>query len=181
MKTCSKRKTDLAKLRQKEADARRYAKDPKARHAVTAKWRRENPEKAAVIERKREKKRNERIQSNPRCKLNKHLRSSIYVALKGNKAGRHWESLVGYTVDELKQHLEKLFKPGWTWDNYGSVWAIDHKIPKAVFNYEHPEDIDFRICWSLKNLQPMDKIENIKKSDKLSEPFQPSLLLTGVV
>jgi hypothetical protein len=50
-----------------------------------------------------------------------------------------------------------------------------NKIPIAVFNYEKPEDIDFRLCWSLKNLQPLEKIENIKKKDKLEKPFQPSL------
>jgi len=62
-----------------------------------------------------------------------------------------------------------------TWENYGTYWHIDHKIPIAVFNYEKPEDIDFRLCWSLKNLQPLEKIENIKKKDKLEKPFQPSL------
>jgi len=93
----------------------------------------------------------------------------------GLKAGRQWETLVNFTVDQLKQHLEKLFTPEMTWENYGTYWHIDHKIPIAVFNYEKPEDIDFRLCWSLKNLQPLEKIENIKKKDKLEKPFQPSL------
>jgi len=97
----------------------------------------------------------------------------------GAKANRHWESLVDFTADQLKEHLEQLFRPGWTWENYGSVWHIDHKTPIAVFNFDKPEDIDFRICWSLKNLQPMDVMENKIKSAKIDKPFQPSLAIGG--
>ena len=62
-----------------------------------------------------------------------------------------------------------------TWDNYGKVWHIDHKIPLAVFNYTRPEDIDFKLCWSLKNIAPLGAIENMKKGAKIEKPFQPSL------
>ena len=111
----------------------------------------------------------------PKGRLNCCMSANIRQSLKGLKAGRQWETLVNFTVGQLKQHLEKLFTPEMTWENYGTYWHIDHKIPIAVFNYEKPEDIDFRLCWSLKNLQPLEKIENIKKKDKLEKPFQPSL------
>ena len=108
-------------------------------------------------------------------RLNSNLRRGILRSLHGEKARRSWESLVDFTIDQLKRHLEKLFKSGMTWENYGTAWEIDHKIPKAVFNFENPEDVDFRICWSLKNLQPLGKSENRKKQAKVDEPFQPSL------
>lgn len=136
-------------------------------------WRRENPDKTKEWMRRHNKK----VRSTPRGQLNHNLSSAMYRSLCGHKTNRHWETLVGYTVGQLMEHLEKLFKPGWTWENYGTVWQIDHKIPIAVFNYEHPGDLDFRICWSLKNLQPMDKIDNAKKGTKMEEPFQPSLLM----
>lgn len=104
---------------------------------------------------------------------------SVYIAksLHGTKAGKRWEDLVGYTVDQLKRHLEKLFKEGMSWDNYGKVWEIDHKIPVAVFNYEKPEHLDFKLCWDIKNLQPLECSKNRSKQDKLDKPFQPSLAL----
>lgn len=49
------------------------------------------------------------------------------------------------------------------WNNYGSYWWIDHKKPIAAFNYTIPEDQTFKDCWSLANLQPLEKIKNMKK------------------
>ena len=54
-----------------------------------------------------------------------------------------------------------------TWDNYGSYWWIDHIKPRSLFKYEKPEDKEFKECWALKNLQPMEKIANIKKGNKI--------------
>ena len=34
-------------------------------------------------------------------------------------------------------------------------------------NFSSPEDIEFKICWGLENLQPLWWDENIKKSDSL--------------
>jgi 5-methylcytosine-specific restriction endonuclease McrA len=96
----------------------------------------------------------------------------------GVKAGRHWESLVGYNVDQLKKHLEKRFKVGMTWDNYGPYWHIDHIIPISAFNFETPNDIDFKKCWALKNLQPLEAVENLRKNDRLKIPFQPSFFIS---
>ncbi len=112
----------------------------------------------------------------PRVRLNKNISTHINLTLKGNKYGRHWEDLVGYSGEELRQHLEGLFTEGMNWDNYGK-WHVDHKIPKSVFNFTKPEHEDFKRCWALSNLQPMWAIENISKGAKLKKPFQPSLLL----
>lgn len=118
-----------------------------------------------------------KIRSTANGKLNHSISSGIYSSLaKGTKAGRHWETLVDYTIDQLRNHLEKQFKPGMTWENYGQ-WHLDHKVPLSVHNFQSPEDIDFKQAWALKNLQPLWSIENIKKSNKLTKPFQPSLTL----
>jgi len=110
--------------------------------------------------------------------LNHGMSRSIGQSLRGIKNGRHWEDLVGYTVEELKRHIEKLFLSGMTWDNYcHRVWHIDHIIPKAAFYFTKPEHDDFKRCWELKNLQPLWAKDNIMKSNKLYKHFQPSLLL----
>ncbi|MFH1762494.1 MAG: HNH endonuclease, partial [bacterium] len=68
------------------------------------------------------------------------------------------------------------FTNGMAWKNYGE-WHVDHIIPRSVFNYEKAEDVDFKRCWALDNLQPLWGIENISKGNKLDADFQPALLL----
>jgi len=116
--------------------------------------------------------------TNNSFKLTNTIRTGIGSSLKGNKSGRHWESLVSFTLDDLKYHLERLFTKGMSWENYGkNGWEIDHKIPISAFNFSRPEHTDFKRCWALDNLQPMWARANIIKHNKLSIPFQPSLRL----
>jgi hypothetical protein len=139
-------------------------------------WRAENPEKNLASINRAAKVRLSTLKG----RLNLRIASAIRSTLKqGTKKNRHWESLVNFTIDQLKAHLEKLFTPEMSWENYGTYWSIDHKIPVAVFNFERPGDIDFRLCWSIKNLQPMEKLTNISKGAKIDEPFQPSLAIGG--
>jgi len=141
----------------------------------TKKWRAKNIEKKRLLDKIYSAKKYSTVKG----KLSNHISNGLYKSLrKGVKRGRHWESLIGYTVDQLKVHLEKLFKKGMSWDNYGRYgWHIDHKIPIDAFNFQSPEDIDFKKCWTLSNLQPMWWIENLQKSNKLERPFQPSLIM----
>ena len=92
--------------------------------------------------------------------------SSIYDALKQNKNGWSWEKLVGYTLSDLMKHLENLFQPGMSWSNYGR-WHIDHIIPKSSFSFNSLDDLEFKQCWTLKNLQPLWAIDNIRKSNRV--------------
>lgn len=118
------------------------------------------------------------VKMNPlTSKLRNCVSTNIRQSLKGNKNRRRWECLVGYTIDELMGHLEKLFKPGMTWENQGSEWHIDHIIPVSVFNFTTYTDLDFKKCWALSNLRPLWAKENISKGAKLLKPFQPSLAL----
>jgi hypothetical protein len=135
-------------------------------------WCKANPEKARAMAKRKAAK----IRATPRGILNNRISIAIRVSLRGNKRGRSWESLVGYTLDQLKCHIEKQFTIGMSWENHGQ-WHIDHKIPIAAFNYQSPEDTDFKKCWALKNLRPMWAVENIKKKDRIETPFQPSLLI----
>lgn len=139
------------------------------------KWMMNHPERAKEIYKRRN--------SIYRGTLKGHLTSRLSCAVRnslhnGNKNKRHWEDLVGYTLEQLRKHLERQFQEGMTWGNYGA-WHIDHKIPVSAFNFNSPEDIDFTKCWSLKNLRPMWAQENIIKSNKLDKPFQPSLAIAA--
>lgn len=107
-----------------------------------------------------------KYRNNPKYKLNLLLSTVIRQSIKNRKAGRHWESLVGYTLEDLMQHLEKQFQPGMTWENHRE-WHIDHKRPKASFNFNSPEDIEFKQCWALDNLQPLWAEDNLRKGNRI--------------
>lgn len=120
--------------------------------------------------------RKQRRRTDKKFALSNNMRVAIWQTIRGHKNGRKWQRLVGYSVDDLKKHLERQFQPGMSWDNYGD-WHIDHRTPISVFNYETPEHEDFKRCWALENLQPMWAKENIIKNAKLDRPFQPRLML----
>jgi predicted nucleic acid-binding Zn ribbon protein len=108
-------------------------------------------------------------------KLRKRISARIKGLLKGERHTVNYRNgVITYSEVKLKSHLSKQFKDGMSWDNYGTVWHIDHKIPVSAFNLRCEEDI--KRCWALKNLQPMFADENVMKSDKLDKPFQPMLI-----
>jgi len=100
---------------------------------------------------------------NLKFRLDQNMSNFIRQSLKSKKAGRSWEKLVGYTLEDLMKHLEKQFDDKMNWENYGSYWQIDHIKPKSLFKYTSPNDPEFKECWSLKNLQPLEKTANLKK------------------
>jgi 5-methylcytosine-specific restriction endonuclease McrA len=157
----------------KQSCKKYYAKYPEKVKKANNLWRVNHPDKVKKINKKARIK----LQSTPQGKLNKNIRGIVGRSLHGLKNRRNWELLVGYTSEQLKTHLETLFTNGMTWKNYGTYWEVDHKIPIAVFNYEKPEDIDFKKCWALKNLQPLESVKNRLKNKKINKPFQPSLLI----
>jgi hypothetical protein len=93
--------------------------------------------------------------SNPRNRLSNRMAAGVKRLLRGQKNGRTWEFLVGYTIDDLRVHLEKLFEPGMSWENYGkNGWHVDHIVPMTAFSFESYDDPQFRKCWALENLMP---------------------------
>ena len=132
-------------------------------------YRAANPEKIQAWRRKAYDKR----RANPSLKLSDRMKNAIGKSLRGGKAGRSWESIVGYTVDDLKTHLESQFTKGMTWDNYGSKWHIDHIRPISDFNFASAEDPEFLECWSLWNLQPLLSNRNLQKGAKCDKPPLP--------
>nr|OAP95098.1 hypothetical protein A4U53_17905 [Rhizobium leguminosarum] len=153
---------------ERERNARQRESDPVRHASYGRKWRLANRDKVNAAYNAR--------MADPKKRLDKAISRSIAACLSGAKDGRTWESLVGYSLGELTRHLEKLFLPGMTWENYGD-WHVDHVIPKSIFNYSRPEHLDFSRAWSLKNLQPLWATDNHKKSNKFGSQFQPSLAL----
>jgi len=112
---------------------------------------------------------------NPKNHLCMVMRVSVGQCLRGEKKYRSTFDLLGYTVDELKRHIERQMKPGMTWENYGRGWHIDHIIPLRAFNFRKAEDPDFKRAWALANLRPLSAEANLSKGGRLRKPFQPML------
>ena len=137
-------------------------------------WQKNNPEKT----REAAKRFYQKHKTNLKYILNKKIKTAIWLSLMGNKNGWHWETLVGYTLTELKEHLEKTMPKGYEWIDYikGKL-HIDHITPISVFNFKKSEHIDFQRCWALENLRLLPARENLLKHNKLSRPFQPALAI----
>jgi hypothetical protein len=110
--------------------------------------------------------------NNPKIIAHRRLRHSMKssiarkMRLRGfSKNGESINKILPYSLNDLRNHLELLFKPDMSWDNYGE-WEIDHIIPDSWFEYSSPLDSEFSASWSLNNLQPKWKSENRKKSNK---------------
>ena len=69
---------------------------------------------------------------------------------------------VGYTRQQLCDHLESLFLDGMGWHNLKD-WHIDHKKPVKLCNFESFNDPQFLECWSLENLRPLWARDNLRK------------------
>lgn len=122
-------------------------------------WRDKNPEKIKMYLK------NAWARATPQKRLRTAFGASICHSLQSrNKGGRGWQDILGYTKEDLVAHLEKQFKEGMSWDNYGFYgWHVDHVIPQAMFTYETVDDEDFHKCWALNNLQPLWAEENHSK------------------
>jgi len=100
-------------------------------------------------------------------KLRAVCSSMIYQAMKSSKNNSSILDYLPYTMDELKAHLESKFDDNMAWDNYGVYWQIDHIIPQSKLLYTSMESENFKKCWALENLQPLEAVANRKKHDKI--------------
>jgi len=99
----------------------------------------------------------------PRNRLDMSLRQRLVGCLKEKYKSKNFTLIFGYSLDDLKIHLERQFIKGMSWDNYGD-WHVDHIIPVSHFSYKSIKDEDFKACWALTNLRPLWAKENYKKS-----------------
>ena len=104
-------------------------------------------------------------------RLNIRLRSRIVSALKKNKKKDKTINLIGCTLFELQNHLQKTAINNGYLDfditNYsGKEYHIDHIIPCSLFDFSKEEDQ--RKCFHYTNLQILKADINMKKHNKLS-------------
>jgi len=141
-------------------------------------WRKLNPEKFKDICKtyrdkedyrdKQNKYRRERYEKDLGYKLEILYRNRVRFFIKsGIKNGKEkYEELLGCSWETLRIWLESNFTEGISWENYGTVWHIDHTMPCSIFDFTIEENR--RLCFNWSNLAPMLGEENLSKSDKLN-------------
>jgi hypothetical protein len=144
-------------------------------------YRQEHPDRVSVLKRAWEKNnpaahrsQQQRRRERPQYRIEATVRARLHRELTGSrKGGRRTFDLLGYSSADLKAHIELLFVPGMSWENYGE-WHIDHIVPLSSFSYSTPEEPAFKAAWALKNLQPLWAADNLKKHAKVLQPTPQS-------
>jgi hypothetical protein len=76
--------------------------------------------------------------------------------------------LLGCSIEEFKEHIEKKFKKGMTWNNYGE-WELDHIKPCCSFDLTDLEQQ--KLCFHYTNIQPLWKKEHRIKTQQDVEKY----------
>lgn len=96
---------------------------------------------------------------NPGLRILCLLRSRLCEIMVRKKLATSKSLMLNST--EIRDRMERLWKPGMTWENYGKEWECDHIRPCAMFDFSIREEAVK--CFSVNNLQPLWKSENRAK------------------
>lgn len=123
-----------------------------------------NKDKTRVYNREYKK---NRCKTDPQFLLITRLRKRLDSALRAKswKKNTKFSEYIGCTLVELEIHIEKQFWSGMTWENHGKTegtWNIYHILPLSKAKTE--EELYKRCHYT--NLQPLWKLDNIKKGNK---------------
>jgi hypothetical protein len=144
------------------------------------KYRQNNVEKEKIRRRKKYLKNREheitrdneykkkRMLNDPSFKMLRNIRDRHSKAVKnaGKEKNFRTTDLLGCDSKTLKEHFESHFKDGMCWENYNTVWHIDHVYPLSKVNWDDKERVSF-VC-NYKNLIPQYKEINWSKGSKLN-------------
>ena len=186
-RTCKKCSYQLNKQRLielKEVDLKHYSKLIEKRRNRDTKFYNQNKERINIrnntyYSRNKEKIRLQRkkYRENNREKVRKWKKVSdtnegrISISLRRRVrteigSGKPWLKLLDCSMENFKKWFEFNFKLdghlGFTWDNYGSVWSIDHVRPCKSFNMKKKKDV--KTCFSWKNTLPVGTLYNQQKN-----------------
>jgi hypothetical protein len=148
----------------------RYSLNPDNKKKRVSLWRINNPEKYDISNKKwRENNlkdyRKNKKENDPLYSFTHRIRSRIRSFMKTIKITKKNKTfdIIGCSPASLKEHIEKQFTEGMSWDKMGQYIHIDHIIP---LNSAKTEEEVYKLC-HYTNLQPLWAQDNLKKSDKI--------------
>lgn len=158
-------------LRRKERQKRYRKNNFQKERARADAWNDKNRERLNKNQRENLKRRRA---SDPAFRMRLNISSRISHLLQGRRKSLPTLKLVGCSLEQLRQHIEKQFQPGMTWENYGTAWHVDHKRPCADFS--NLLDIaQQKECFHFLNFQPLWAEQNLIKNDRLDGFVEPAI------
>lgn len=157
-KSCDKIKKDL----------KRTTKDHKDKEKEYNKKRNTNPEiklfrKKYQLEYNQRpqvrKKLNDRFKNDINFKMSTLLRNHLNRTLKGINKTSSVLDLVDMDITSFKDYIESKFLEGMSWDNWGSIWELDHI--KGCCNFDLSKIEEQEKCFHFSNYQPLFKTTEI--------------------
>jgi len=153
----------------KRQNAARYLLNKEKLSEQARQWKLNNPEKWAAYQSRYRQENREKIRlyflnrrrTDPEYKLMLRLRKRLSQLVNGDSRACSAKKLLGCPLPEFRQHIEKQFRPGMSWENHGPVWHLDHIKPCAKFDLTDPEQQ--RECFHFSNFQPLFAAENLSK------------------
>lgn len=125
-------------------------------------WRKRNADRVRLYMRVYQ---TDRSHNDPCFKLSRNLRRRTSLAIvNGQKAGSGVRDL-GASIEVVRAHIERMFTPKMTWENWGTTWELDHIRPIASFNMMDREK--FLQAAHYLNLRPLLKAQNRRKKANL--------------
>jgi hypothetical protein len=138
-------------------------RNPEKVAAKTREWRARNVEHARALARKNAA----RLRATPWGDITQKVFRSLRSALRrGGGGASKYAAALGYTWAELHAHIKAQFCDGMTWDNWGTLWELDHIKPLSAFRYETLDCPLFREAWALSNIRPLERIANRRKFNR---------------
>lgn len=174
----SKRRYYLANMEKEKSKSAARGKDHAVRAAAKARYAADHAYRASELEKNRVRRRTpdarekanaaraRLVDRSPTAKLAIYSRIRVRKALQGVARSASTMALIGCDADALRLHMERQFKPGMSWDNYGyRGWHVDHIRPCASFDLTDPDQQ--QECFHYTNLRPEWRYDNQSKGSKL--------------
>ncbi len=158
------------------AEKRRYLRDPSKVIGYVKTYQKRHPERVAAQRKKYRENNREKVRraqnnwqakqmSDVNFRIKKLLRGRTGIAIKavnGAKKCAKTIEMLGCSIEDFRIYIESKFDTGMTWQNYGSVWHVDHIMPCAIFDLTKPEHQ--KRCFHFSNMQPLFVVDNLKKN-----------------
>jgi hypothetical protein len=165
-----KKKSDIEKIKNKEYRIKNKLKIAQKEKEYREKNKEERLQKRRSYFQKNKHKHakyvKKRRNNDPTYKLIDNLRNRLRKALRGKNKSKNTFDLIGCSIEELWNHLEKQFAEGMTRENHGRHgWHVDHIKPCSSFNLNKPEQQEK--CFHYTNLQPLWAKDNLSKGSNI--------------
>lgn len=110
---------------------------------------------------------NEYIKNRYKEDMNYRIKSILCARIRTavKTKSSHTLDILGLPLDLFIKWIEYQFDDAMCWENHGTYWHFDHVRPCASFDLEN--SVEMHKCFNWTNIRPLEKIDNIKKGDKV--------------